>query len=104
MLNQQCADPDPYGNRGETSDASWEARWLCWDDQARDAYLASVAGWGPLDFTQLVHLIQGLLPPTYEWLSMPTCMVEFAPMVARLRQDIERGVLAKAPMPNEFAA
>jgi len=98
------ADLDPYGNLGAISIASWEARWMSWMTFDQDAYLANVAHWGPLDITQMVHLIQGRLPPTYEWLSMPTCLAEFSPLVARLKQDIQRGLLANAPTPDEFAA
>ncbi|MCF8210134.1 MAG: hypothetical protein K9K38_12130 [Rhodoferax sp.] len=97
-------DSDPYGSLGAISIASWEARWMSWANFDQDAYLASVAHWGPLDITQMVHLIQGLLPPTYEWLSMPTCLAEFSPLVDRLKQDIQRGIIASAPTPDEFAA
>lgn len=97
-------DPDPYGSLGAISIASWEAQWMSWANFDQNAYLANVAHWGPLDITQMVHLIQGLLPPTYEWLSMPTCLAEFSPLVDRLKQDIQRGLLASAPTPDEFAA
>lgn len=97
-------DPDPYGSLGAISIASWEARWMSWENFDQDAYLASVAHWGPLDITQMVHLIQGLLPPTYEWLSMPTCLSDFSPLVDRLKQDIQRGLIPSAPTPDEFAA
>lgn len=70
----------------------------------RDRHLASVAHWGPLGITQMEHLIQGLLPPHNTWLAEDTCMTEFEPMIARLRQDIERRAFPQAPTPNEFAA
>jgi len=97
-------DSDPYGDLGAIADASWSERWMCWDRQAQDAYLASVADWGPLHLEQMEHLIQGLLPPTYGWLCLPTVLSEFQPLIFRLRQDIDRGVMSKAPTPNEFAA
>ncbi len=97
-------DPDPYGNLGAIAVASWDSRWMSWSAIDKEAHLASVAHWGPLDFSQMASLIQGLLPPTYEWISPPTCLVEFAPLVNRLKQDIQRGVLANAPTPDEFAA
>lgn len=104
MIDALPEEPDPYGNLGAISDASWEARWMRWPKSDRDDYLASIAHWGPMDITQMAHLIQGLLPPTYEWLPLPTCMVEFLPVVKRLEQDIARGDLPQAPTPNEFAA
>lgn len=98
-------DPDdPYGNLGAVPIASWEGRWMSWAKLNQDAYLANVAHWGPLDITQMAHLIQGLLPPTYEWLSAATCLEEVLPLVNRLKQDIERGLIAGAPTPVEFAA
>lgn len=104
MPKPRSTKADPFGNLDAISDASWEARWMRWDKPAQDAYLATIASWGPLNFAQMSCLIQGLLPPTYEWLPLPTCMAEFIPMVTRLQQDMDRGVLSKAPTPNEFAA
>jgi len=98
------ADLDPYGNLGAISDASWAERWMCWGRQAQDTYMADVASWGPLYLEQMEHLIQGLLPPTASWLCPPTALAEFQPLIIRLRQDIDRGVLPQAPKPNEFAA
>lgn len=98
------ANADPYGNLGAISDASWAERWMCWDIDAQDDYFASVATWGPLYLEQMEHLIQGLLPPTSGWLCPPTALAEFQPMIIRLREDIDRGVISKAPTPNEFAA
>lgn len=97
-------DPDPYGSLGAIADASWAERWMCWDRKAQDAYMADVATWGPLSLEQMEHLIQGLLPPTSGWLCLPTALAEFQPVIFRLRQDIERGAISKAPTPNEFAA
>lgn len=97
-------EDDLYGNLGAISDASWLARWSSWDKPAQDAYMASVAIWGPLHLEQMEHLIQGFLPPTHGWLCPPTILVEYQPLIYRLRQDIDRGALPKAPAPEEFAA
>jgi hypothetical protein len=54
-------DPDPYGDLGAISDASWTERWMCWDKKAQDAYMADVASWPLLCLEQMEHLLQGLL-------------------------------------------
>ena len=97
-------DPDLYGDLGAIPDAAWTDRWMRWDRQAQDTYMADVATWGLLHLEQMEHLLQGLLPPSYSWLCPPTALVEFQPLIFRLRQDIDRGALPKAPTPNEFAA
>lgn len=104
MAKPEKSNPDPYGNLGAVPDASWTEKWMRFSVAERDGHLASVAHWGPLDLVQMVHLIQGLLPPFNTWLAESTCMTEFMPMITRLRQDIERGVFPKAPTANEFAA
>lgn len=97
-------DPDPYGSLGAIADASWAERWMCWDRPAQDAYMADAAAWKLLHLEQMEHLIQGLLPPTSSWLCPPTALTEYQPFIFRLRQDIDRGAMPKAPTPNEFAA
>lgn len=97
-------EADIHGDFGAISDASWTARWMSWSQPAQDKYMASVTSWGPLYLEQMEHLIQGLLPPTHAWLCPPTALAEFRPLIVRLRQDIDRGVLPKAPTPSEFAA
>ena len=95
---------DPYGNKGAIPDASWTEQWMRFSPAMRNDYLASVAHWGPLGIVQLECLIQGLLPPPHTWLSTCTCMAEYEPLIKRLRQDIQREVLADAPTADEFAA
>lgn len=94
---------DIYGNLGVIPDASWTERWVCFSQRQRDDYMRTVAYWGLLGMVQMEHLIQGLLPPPKNWITLPTCMVEFEPLVARLRQDIQRGAFPKAATANELA-
>jgi hypothetical protein len=95
--------PDIYGDLGAIPDASWTERWACFTTKQMDAYMRAVAHWGPLSLAQMEYLIQGLPPPPKNWMTPPTCMVEFEPQVERLRQDIQRGAFPKAATADELA-
>lgn len=102
-MRNASSEPDINGNLGAIPDASWTERWACFTPQQMDDYVRTVAHWGPLSMAQMEYLIQGLPPPPKNWMTPPTCMVEFEPLVARLREDIQRGALPKAAMANELA-
>lgn len=95
---------DLHGNLGVIADASWPERWASFDQEQRDEYLSDVAQWGPLTIAQMEQLIQGFPPEPHAWMPTDTVLAEYAGMVDRLKSDIERGVLSRAPTVSEFAA
>ena len=97
-------ESDPYGSMGAPLVVTWEFRWMNWSLEDQEKYLTDVAHWGLLDVTQMAHLIQGFLPPTYEWLCFPACLLSFLPIVNRLKYDIEHGLQASALTPEEFVS
>lgn len=103
-MRNASSQPDIYGNLGVIPDASWTERWVCFTQRQRDDYMRTVACWGLLGVVQMEYLIQGLPPPPKGWMTPPTCMVEFEHLVARLRQDIQRGAFPKAATVNELAS
>lgn len=102
-MAKTLSTPDIYGDLGCAPDAEWSERWICFSAREQDEYMASVAWWGPLSLAQMEYLIQGLLPPPKGWLTPPTYLDEFAPLIQRLRQDIQRGAFPKAATADELA-
>lgn len=96
--------PDPYGNLGVIPNASWSDRWVLFSHSQRENYFADVASWALLSVAQMEQLVQGLPPQPSNWLPTNTSLVDSLPSVIRLHEDIERGVLSRAPTVPEFVA
>ncbi len=97
-------DDDTRGNCGAEADRSWTEVWSQWQPERLQEYIASAATFGPLSVAQAAAIVQGLPPPPPGWPEPDTVLEEFASIVERLRDDVERGQMSSTPMPEELAA